>query len=65
MLDRLTANLEPEVQTSLIATAEREDASNLLVNCRAIESLIARKATVVIQPELPLSAPSPDVMERS
>ena len=61
MLDRLTANLEPEVQTSLTAAAERGDASNSLVNYRAIESMIARKAAAVIQPELPLSTPSPDV----
>ena len=65
MLDRLTANLEPEVQTSLTASAERKDVSNSLVNCRAIESLIARSGAVVIQPELPLSTPGGDGTELS
>ena len=61
MLDRHTANLEPEIQTSLTASAERGDVSNSLVSRRAIESLIARNGAAVIQPELLLSTPSPDV----
>ena len=63
MLDRLTVNLELDVQTSLTATAERGDVSNSLVNSRAIESLIARNVAAVIQPELPLSTPGGDGTE--